>query len=138
MTRFQTTLFLTTLFAILFLSLPLRAQEQDIQTVITDQISAFRSDDFETAFTYAAPNIHRMFKTPDRFGQMVRDGYPMVHRPQTFIFEDLRDVDGSNIQNVLIEGQDGFYYRAEYDMLLTDQGWKIRGVRVFKAEGVGA
>lgn len=131
------TRFLTTLVSILFLALPLRAQEQDIQTVINDQIAAFRADDFETAFTYAAPNIRMMFLTPDRFGQMVREGYPMVHRPRTYVFEDLKDTGGSKLQSVLIEGQDGYYYVAEYDMVLTGQGWKIRGVRIFKTEGVG-
>ena len=130
--------FLTTAFAILFLALPLRAQEQDIQSVINDQITAFRADDFETAFTYASPSIRMMFQTPERFGEMVRDGYPMVHRPQSYVFEELREVGGSKLQNVLIEGQDGFYYVAEYDMVRTGQGWKIRGVRIFRTEGVGA
>lgn len=132
------TRFLTTAFAILFLALPLRAQEQDIRDVINDQIRAFRADDFETAFTYAAPNIRMMFRTPDRFGDMVRNGYPMVHRPQSYVFEDLREVAGSKLQNVLIEGQDGYYYMAEYDMVRTEQGWKIRGVRIYRTEGVGA
>ncbi len=131
------TRFLTALFAILFLTLPLRAQEQDIRTVIDEQISAFRADDFETAFTYAAPNIRMMFQTPDRFGEMVRQGYPMVHRPQSYVFEELRDAGGSKFQNVLIEAQDGYYYIAEYDMVQTEQGWKIRGVRIFRTEGVG-
>ncbi len=125
------------LLAVLFLALPLRAQEQDIRTVINDQISAFRADDFATAFTFAAPNIRMMFQTPDRFGQMVREGYPMVYRPQSYAFEELRDTGGSKLQSVLIEGQDGYYYIAEYDMVLTGQGWKIRGVRIFKTEGVG-
>ena len=132
------TRFLTALFAILLLALPLRAQEQDIRTVIDEQISAFRADDFETAFSYAAPNIRMMFQTPERFGQMVREGYPMVHRPRTYSFEELKDSGGSKFQNVLIEGQDGYYYIAEYDMMQTEQGWKIRGVRIFKAPGVGA
>ena len=132
------TRFLTAVLAILLLALPLRAQEQDIQTVINEQIAAFRADDFETAFTYAAPNIRMMFQTPDRFGQMVREGYPMVHRPQSYVFEELKDTNGSRLQNVLIEGQDGYYYVAEYDMVKTEQGWKIRGVRIFRTEGVGA
>ena len=132
------TRFLTTVFAILFLVLPLRAQEQDIRTVIDDQIAAFRADDFETAFTYAAPNIRMLFQTPDRFGEMVRAGYPMVHRPQSYVFEGLEGIGGSRLQNVLIEGQDGYYYVAEYDMVQTEQGWKIRGVRIFRTSGVGA
>src|SRR5210317_2122338 len=117
--------FLTTVLAILFLALPLRAQEQEIQGVIDDQIKAFRADDFETAFTYASPIIRMMFQTPERFGEMVRDGYPMVHRPRSYVFEELRELRGSKLQNVLIEAQDGYYYIAEYDMVLTEQGWKI-------------
>lgn len=117
--------------AILFLAVPGQAQEKEIQDVINDQISALQADDFETAFTYAAPNIRMMFRTPERFGRMVRDGYPMVHRPQTYSFEDLRDAGGMMFQNVQIEGQDGFVYIAEYAMIQTSDGWKITGVRVY-------
>ena len=38
---------------------------------------AFKAVDFAQAFTYA-PNIKGMFGTADRFGMMVRNGYPMV------------------------------------------------------------
>lgn len=132
------TRFLTTVFAVLFLALPLRAQEQDIQTVIGDQITAFGSDDFDTAFTFASPGIRQMFQTPERFGEMVRNGYPMVHRPQAYVFEDLQQTGEGTFQYLLIEGPDGNYYRAEYDMIQTGDGWKIRGVRISRAEGIGA
>ena len=68
---------IATLFAALLLALPVRADDAARQ-VISDQIAAFQQDDFETAFTYASPMIKGIFGTPERFGQMVREGYPMV------------------------------------------------------------
>ena len=61
----------------LALALPAKANE-DIEKVISNQIDAFLADDFETAFTYASPMIKDIFGTPEKFGQMVRQGYPMV------------------------------------------------------------
>ena len=127
---------LCTLAVMLFLALP--AQAQDIESVISDQITAFRADDFATAFTFAAPNIVRMFQTPENFGQMVRNGYPMVYRPQSYAFDRRMQANGVTYQNVLIEGPDGNGYIAEYAMVETENGWKISGVRIFQLEGLGA
>jgi hypothetical protein len=52
-----------------------------IETTIQNQLNAFIADDFATAFTFASPNIKGIFGTPENFGAMVTQGYPMVHRP---------------------------------------------------------
>ena len=71
--------------AVLLAALGSGAGAQDaqgaIREVISDQIAAFEADDFATAFGFASPAIREMFGTPDRFGRMVREGYPMVWRP---------------------------------------------------------
>ena len=49
------------------LSGPLAAQDQKVEAiedVISSQIDAFLRDDFATAFTFASPNIQRLFGTP--------------------------------------------------------------------------
>ena len=38
------------------------AQEQEIEGVISNQLEAFKADDFEQAFTFAAPNIQGIFQ----------------------------------------------------------------------------
>lgn len=57
------------------------AGDDAIRDTIQSQIDAFRRDDFDAAFEFASPSIRQMFRTPENFGAMVRNGYPMVWRP---------------------------------------------------------
>lgn len=115
------------------LSLPARADEPAIRQVISSQIEAFRADDFETAFTYASPSIKSIFGTPERFGVMVRKGYPMVWRPAEVQFLSIEEIAGQLWQNVAIRDATGALHVLEYQMISGDNGWKINAVRIKKA-----
>ncbi len=117
-----------------------KAQEpsEAIRGVISDQIAAFRADDFATAFSFASPNIKRLFGTSERFGAMVRSGYPMVWRPADVRFSDLQERGGRTVQDVLVIDQAGAPHLLEYEMIETEAGWQIDGVRVRRAGDVGA
>lgn len=130
--------FLQTLAACLCLAFPALAQEDEIQSVISQQIQSFLVDDFETAFGFAAPNIKQIFQTPERFGRMVTQGYPMVHRPSEVTFQDLIVEDGVYTQDVLLRDTKGLYFVARYTMVEANGRWQISGVRVLQAAGVGA
>lgn len=122
-----------TLAVTLALALPAKANDE-IEAVISAQIEAFLKDDFTTAFTYASPMIKGIFGTPERFGQMVREGYPMVWRPSEVEFLDTERIGRALWQNVLMRGADGVLYEVEYEMIPGEDGWKINGVRVKKAD----
>ncbi|NNF71204.1 MAG: DUF4864 domain-containing protein [Rhodobacteraceae bacterium] len=109
-----------------------------IQGVISGQIEAFLADDFATAFTFAAPNIQRLFGNPDRFGSMVRNGYPMVWRPADVQFLDREDQGPFQLQKVLVTDSEGVPHVLEYQMVFNDKGWQINGVRILQAPPVGA
>jgi hypothetical protein len=115
---------------------------QDAQSAITatiqSQIDAFLSDDFETAFTFASPNIKRIFGTSERFGMMVRQGYPMVWRPGAVRYLELDERGGVQFQKVLITDGQGVPHVLEYQMIETGEGWQINGVRILEAPEVGA
>ena len=115
---------------------------QDAQSAITatiqNQIDAFLTDDFETAFTFASPNIKRLFGTSERFGMMVRQGYPMVWRPGAVRYLDLDDKGGILFQKVLITDGQGVPHLLEYQMIETPDGWQINGVQILRAPQVGA
>jgi hypothetical protein len=116
----------------LALALPAKANE-DIEKVISNQIDAFLADDFETAFTYASPMIKDIFGTPEKFGQMVRQGYPMVWRPSEVNFLSI-DRRGKELwQNVMVRDAEGALYILEYQMVPGGTGWLINAVRVRKA-----
>lgn len=135
-------LFLTAALAALILSLsPAMAQTADragIESTIRGQIDAFLADDFTTAFTFAAPNIKGIFRTPENFGAMVRNGYPMVYRPSSVRMLDLREVAGALWQRVLVTDAQGQTHMLDYQMLQTPEGWQINGVQLLRGAGVGA
>ena len=111
-----------------------RADEDAIRSVISDQIDAFQQDDFETAFTFASPSIKSMFGTPERFGVMVRQGYPMVWRPAEVSFLSAETIAGQLWQNVLIRDAQGALHILEYQMIEGPDGWKVNAVRLRKAD----
>ena len=129
--------FLTTLICAVMLALPSNAQQKEIQGVISSQLQSFLEDDFTTAFTFAAPNIKKMFGTPERFARMVAQGYPMVHRPAEVQFQSLsKHAEGFN-QDVLLRDVQGNYFVAHYTMTQNDGVWQISGVSIEKLPGVG-
>ncbi len=106
------------------------AQNAEIEANIAAQIQAFKADDFVTAFTFASPNIQRLFGDPDNFGAMVRNGYPMVWRPAHVRFLELREVAGNLWQKVMITDGDGRVHLLDYQMVQQADGWKINGVQL--------
>lgn len=112
------------------------AQGADIEDVINRQMDAFKADDFSTAFTFASPNIRNMFRTPENFGRMVAQGYPMVWRPAEIEYLDLREEGGSLKQTIRIVDQKGGVHLLDYSMIETPDGWKINGVQILQAPDV--
>ncbi len=109
-----------------------------IEGVIQDQITALKADDFVTAFTFASPNIKGIFGTPENFGAMVTQGYPMVHRPDAVQMLELRTVAGNLWQRVMVTDQSGRTHLLDYMMIETPDGWQINAVQLLPEVGVGA
>ncbi|WP_333815669.1 DUF4864 domain-containing protein [Tabrizicola sp.] len=120
------------------LALPALAQDEPIRKTIQSQIDAFQVDDFTRAFTYASPTIKEMFGTPENFGAMVRNGYPMVYRPADVQMMELREVAGNLWQRVRITDQAGAGWYLDYMMVETAGGWQINAVQILPAPDVGA
>lgn len=120
------------------LALPAAAQEAPIQDTIQSQIEAFQADDFARAFTFASPTIKGMFGSPENFGAMVKQGYPMVYRPAEVQMMDLREVAGNLWQRVRITDQAGAGWLLDYMMVETAEGWQINAVQIMPAPDVGA
>jgi hypothetical protein len=114
------------------------AQEAPIQKTIQSQLDAFLADDFATAFTFASPNIKGLFGTPENFGAMVTQGYPMVHRPADVRMLELREVAGNLWQRVMVTDQVGRTHLLDYQMIETPEGWQINAVQLLPETGVGA
>lgn len=120
------------------LSLPVAAQEDPVQQTILNQIEAFKADDFATAFDFASPSIKSIFMSPENFGAMVKNGYPMVHRPGSVRMLEQREISGNLWQKVMITDQSGRTHVLDYQMIQTPDGWQINGVQLLPEPGVGA
>ncbi len=129
--------------AMMVSGLAAQAQEQlapnpDIEATIQSQFEAFLADDIDTAWQFASPNIQRLFQTPENFGRMVEEGYPMVWRPGQIDYLDLQTLGGLIVQRVQVIDRQGRAHILGYQMVETETGWQINGVRILRAPAIGA
>ncbi|WP_035250616.1 DUF4864 domain-containing protein [Actibacterium atlanticum] len=120
---------------------PTVAQEADLsapQQIITDQIAAFASQDAEAAFVFASPMIQGLFGNPTNFGEMVRNGYPMVWFAQDLQFLEVTPIPGGLRQRVMITDPQGRLHLLAYDLVRLPQGWRINGVQLLTDTERGA
>ena len=118
-------------------ALPVWAEGKAIETTIRAQITALQVDDFDRAFTYASPTIQQIFRAPEVFGRMVRQGYPMVYRPSAIEFLELASVEGYYWQKVQIRDGQGRYHLMAYQMVQLDGVWRINGVQLLPSRETG-
>jgi DNA-binding transcriptional LysR family regulator len=128
--------FLAVLLA-LFCAGPARAQSESdlasIRSVIERQVEAFRAHDGKAAFAFASDGIKAMFGTPERFMEMVRQGYGAIYAPRSFAFTEARAEDERVLQIVEFDGLDGSAIAALYEMARQPDGsFKIAGVHLLR------
>jgi hypothetical protein len=93
------------------------AEVKAAQATIDNQLKAFLADDGALAYSFAAPNIKRIFPTADAFMGMVTNGYAPVRRPQAYSFGKVEETSPTSIiQQVMIVGPDGKDYEAVYTL----------------------
>ena len=117
---------------------PASAKDVEIEETIEAQLDAFLVGDLAEAFGYASPTIQKIFRTPENFGFMVRDGYPMVWRPSDVQFLELREISGSLWQKVMVTDAQGNIHLLDYQMVELESGWKINAVQLTDSAAVGA
>lgn len=120
---------------------PAAAAEEDaaaIRGVITQQLDAFRADDWRRAYGFASPDIQRMFRNPGSFGRMVRGGYPMVWRPAGVEPGPLLEGPDGPVQIMYFRDADGAHYVAAYEMKRIGEEWRIGGVKIRKTPDASA
>lgn len=107
-----------------------------IHGVVQGQLDAFRRDDSDKAFSFAAPGIQSMYGSPDTFLEAVRQGYRPVYRPRKVEFRELRVMDGAVVQQVYVVGPDNEPKLALYFMERQPDGsWRISGCVLLDFEG---
>jgi len=113
----------------------LRAGAQQVRDVIQAQLDAFAADDARRAFSYAAPGIRRMFGTPERFLEMVREGYPVVYRAASIGFLKPEANGRTVIQAVEMADGEGKLWVAVYQLERHRGAWRIAGCELVPSDG---
>lgn len=113
------------------------AQVSAFESTINRQIEAFQSGDSETAFSFAAPSLQRLFRTPGNFIAMVKRGYMAVYSPQRYAFKGTEtNPAGNPVQLVEVIDKQGRIWTARYTFEQQPAGsWRIAGVTLEKAPG---
>lgn len=133
--------FLSLIAAFWIVAQPVTAQDatdKGIEATISGQLEAFKADDVGTAFDFASPMIKNIFRTPENFGAMVQQGYPMVWRPAEVTYLDQRAVGPEIWQKVRITDGAGRIHILEYQMIPVADGWQINGVQLLREPEVTA
>jgi hypothetical protein len=119
---------------------PSASEKQAFKLVISNQLQAFQSGDSPTAYSYAAPNITKIFPTAEIFMSMVKRGYEPILKNSTHIFGAIEnDPQNRPAQHVLLTTTEGNRYEAIYFMELQPDGtWKIAGVQLVLLQGLDA
>lgn len=126
------------------LASPIAAPAQDardraaIEAVIADQLGDFVARDVPGAWVHASPMIQGMFGSPENFGTMVENGYPMVWDNRDAEFLELREEAGALRQKVLVEDPEGRLWLLDYEMIELEGAWLINGVMVLPAPDLTA
>ncbi|MEL7273844.1 MAG: DUF4864 domain-containing protein [Pseudomonadota bacterium] len=112
------------------------AKLQQLQMVIDNQITAFRTQKHEQAFSYAAPRLQTIFGSTERFIGMVKSGYGAIYGARNWQFGRSRQNGTSEVwQEVRLTGPQGRDWVALYTMRqMKDGTWRIAGVQIKKAE----
>jgi hypothetical protein len=118
------------------LAAPARAADDvaTAQAIINSQVEAFGRDDATKAYSYAAPEIRRLFPQPEIFLSMVQRSYAPVYRHKRFEFGEARAADGKVAQRVHILDANGEAWEALYTLEQQPDGsLKIIGCVLIKA-----
>ena len=106
----------------------IEAQEKAIEKVISSQIEAFKSDDFDRAFQFASPEIQNRIRNPSNFEQMVRGSFPMMMQTKEIEFLDEKSSPPMSWHVVRLIGKNGARHAFAYEMILIGTQWRINGV----------
>lgn len=129
---------------ILFLSSPVigataqdiaKSDANEVQRIITDQLSAFIENDAPRAYSHAAPPIKKMYPDPTYFMAMVERGYGPIYRSTTHDFGRNRVENGNIYQELILTGERGITWESIYTLSKQDDGnWKIISVQMRRSK----
>lgn len=111
--------------------------KRDLLLVVNSQLTAFRRDDYATAYTFADSAIHSQVNQA-QFEHMVRAGYPAIIGSHSASFGVSMDNGSEAFVNIGVISASGRVIHYRYFLHREPGGWKISGVLRIPAEGTTA
>jgi hypothetical protein len=99
-----------------------------LYSVVNEQLSAFRADDFDSAYEKAAAGVQEKFSR-GQFEIMIRRDFSSMTRATHVEFGALRVAGDSAIMQVFFTAPDGTVREFLYSLTAERGGWKIDGVQ---------
>lgn len=115
------------------------SDQQAVQQVIEGQISAFKTDDYSTAYSFAAPNVRHAFPSVQMFIEMVRSQYMPLYRPVSYLFGRNTLSEGRVYQELIVTDPNRQLWQIIYTLRQQDdKTWKVTNVVMYPYDGVSA
>jgi hypothetical protein len=108
------------------------------QTVITEQIDAFRNGDAPTAFSFAAAPFQKAFPDAVTFMESIAaSGYTPIFTSVSHSFGKFTKLDDQTVmQIVTLVGAKQELFDAVYQLTKEAGGWRVSGVQLMRANGM--
>jgi hypothetical protein len=112
--------------------------QADVESTINSQTSAFASDNFEIAYSYASPAF-RSNVTLEGFVDIIAGSYgPLIESSQLSFSDCLVDLDsGLALIDVQFLQSGNDVYGLRYLMIETMAGWRVQGASNLQLVGEG-
>jgi hypothetical protein len=103
------------------------AEPHDLFAIVNQQLTAFRSADFPSAYRQAATGVQQKF-TVAQFEKMVRQHYPEMTRACRVEFGLVRQRGETALVQVFFFADDGSTRAFVFSLINEQDAWKIDGV----------
>lgn len=109
------------------------------QEAVTGQVVAFREGDPGVAFSYAGEAFHAGFPSAEAFFvAIIGSGYAPIMLSRSHSFGEYQQLDADTVAQVVrFVGQDQLIHEAIYLLGREEAGWRVHGVQLKQAAGVG-
>lgn len=119
---------------------PLQAAEAGeraaTQAIIEAQLAAFKQDESAKAFSFASPDIQRVFENAESFMQMVKSNYRVVYRPTQVKFLSFQGNESFAQHMVQMVDENNALWSVLYTLeKIKDGSWRISSCQTNKAQG---
>jgi hypothetical protein len=108
-------------------------QAKALYAVVNEQLSAFRAEDFDSAYQNAAAGVQEKFSR-GQFEQMIRHDFSSMTQTTHVEFGALRVAGDAALMEVFLTGRDQVVREYLYSFSAEQGAWKINGVQSTTAE----